>query len=71
VASAARDASPTVVSGLAGYTFMKSTASGWEGYVIDEYTTLPETRDRLSANNTVFVATGEPHGQIECTVGRG
>ena len=31
-------------SGIEGFTFMKSTASGWENYVRDEYTTLPETR---------------------------
>lgn len=149
--SAGRDGPPSVSSGLAGYTFMKSTASGWVGYVMDEYTTLPETRDRLAAtamdatwtwlsppasypaanarilgtmlevfgttysrgvqdslyrmgeaalaavpeiatvsmscpnkhyipvpldrfgltaDNMVFVATDEPHGQIECTVGR-
>jgi urate oxidase len=24
----------------------------------------------LSADNMVFIATDEPHGQIECTVGR-
>lgn len=140
-----------VVSGVAGYTFMKSTASGWEDYVFDEYTTLPPTNDRIAAtamdatwtwravpadytaanarvlatmlevfattyskgvqdslyrmgeaalaavpelatismscpnkhyipmrmeplglasDNSVFIATDEPHGQIECTVGR-
>jgi len=149
--TAGRDGSVSVVSGIAGYTFMKSTESGWVNYVMDEYTTLPETRDRiaatamdaawtwlsapasypasnarilstmlevfgttynhgvqdslyrmgeaalaavpelgtvsmacpnkhyipmnldhfgLSADNMVFVATDEPHGQIECTVGR-
>ena len=152
VVSMSRNGMPEVVSGMTGYTFMKSTESGWEGYVMDEYTTLPETRDRLaatamdaswtwlsapadypaanarvlgamletfgttysrgvqdslyrmgeaalaavpelssvsmacpnkhyvpvnldrfglSADNTVFVATDEPHGQIECTVDRG
>ena len=141
----------SVTSGIAGYTFMKSTASGWVDYVFDEYTTLPPTTDRiaatamdanwtwlaapvdydatnakilavmleefattysfgvqdslyrmgekvlaavpevgtirmacpnkhylpmkldhfgLSADNMVFIATDEPHGQIECTVGR-
>ncbi len=141
----------SVTSGIAGYTFMKSTASGWVDYVFDEYTTLPPTTDRiaatamdaswtwrsapaeyeaanaavlrtmlsvfattysrgvqdslyrmgeaalgavpelatirmacpnkhyipmnldkfgLSADNMVFVATDEPHGQIECQVGR-
>jgi len=138
-------------SGIEAFTFMKTTASGWVNYVMDEYTTLAETRDRLAAtamdaswlwsvppddfvaanaklmatmlavfattysegvqdslyrmgeaglaavpeiaeitmacpnkhylpinlapfgmssDNMVFTATDEPHGQIECTVGR-
>lgn len=142
----------TVESGVRDFSFLKSTQSGWENYVRDEYTTLPETRDRvaatamdatwrwaappddhpaanrrvldtvlavfagtyshgiqdslyrmgeaaldavpelaevhmagpnkhyiafnlapfgMSADNQVFVATDEPHGQIECRVGRG
>jgi urate oxidase len=141
----------TVESGLSGFTFMKSTESGWENYIHDKYTTIPETNDRMAATamdalwrwtrppadyevtnarilsamlevfattysrsiqdslyrmgtaalaavpeisditmacpnkhyilvnlapfemdnaNQVFVATDEPHGQIECTVGR-
>ncbi len=141
----------TVESGISGFTFMKSTQSGWENYIKDKYTTLPETHDRMAAtameaswrwsrapasyeaanaaileallkvfattysrsvqdslyrmgmaaleavpelldismacpnkhylplnltpfgldnNNQVFVATDDPHGQIECTVGR-
>ena len=144
-------AGSAVTSGIAGYTFMKSTASGWVDYHMDEYTTLPPTTDRiaatamdaswawraappdyeaanaailgtmlkvfattyshgvqdslyrmgeaalaavpelatirmacpnkhyipmnldrfgLSADNMIFVATDEPHGQIECQVGR-
>lgn len=140
-----------VTSGIAGYTFLKSTQSGWVDYVMDEYTTLAPTADRiaatamdanwtwraapasyerahatvlgtmlhvfattyshsvqdslyrmgeaalaavpelatvqmacpnkhyiqmnldrfgLSSDNTVFIATDEPHGQIECHVGR-
>ena len=147
----ARGGPAFIASGLSGYTFMKSTASGWADFVMDEYTTLPETHDRLAAtamdaswtwrttptdypaanarilgtmlqvfgttyshgvqdslyrmaeaalaavpeagvislscpnkhyipvnldrfglsgDNAVFVATDEPHGQIECTVGR-
>ena len=150
VVTATRDGAETV-SGISGYTFLKSTASGWEDFVQDEYTTLPDTNDRLaatamdaswawsappadypaanaavlhtmltvfgttysrgiqdslfrmgeavlaaapevatvsmacpnkhyiptnldrfglSADNTVFVCTDEPHGQIECVVGR-
>jgi urate oxidase len=39
----------TVVSGIAGYTFMKTTGSGWVDYVMDDYTTLPPTEDRIAA----------------------
>ncbi len=39
----------TVVSGIAGYTFMKTTESGWVDYVMDEYTTLAPTEDRIAA----------------------
>jgi urate oxidase len=148
--SATRD-TVSVTSGIMGYSFMKSTGSGWVDYVKDDYTTLPETTDRiaatamdatwtwkavpedyaaanaralkamlmefgttysrgiqdslfrmgeaalaavreiatirmvcpnkhylpvdlspfgLSSDNMVFIPTDEPHGQIECTVGR-
>ncbi len=144
-------AGTTVESGLSGFTFLKSTQSGWAGYIKEPYTTLAETDDRICATameaswrwrarpadynasnalilsimlkvfattyshsvqdslyrmamaalgavpeiddislacpnkhyllanlapfgmdnpNHVFVATDEPHGQIECTVGR-
>jgi urate oxidase len=150
--TATRDGKWTLASGIDGFAFMKSTQSGWENYVKDRYTTLPETSDRLCAtsmaaswkwsdkpasypvanakilktvlevfattysrsvqdslyrmgeaalaavpeiseismacpnmhfilmnlsafgldnNNQVFLPTDEPHGQIECTVGRG
>jgi len=38
-------------SGVEGFTFMKTTESGWVGYVMDEYTTLPETSDRIAATS--------------------
>jgi urate oxidase len=141
----------SIASGVSGFTFMKSTASGWDRFVQDEFSTLAETRDRTCAtsmdaswrwqsapanypaanakiietmlkvfattysesvqdslyrmgtaaleavpeliditmacpnkhyllinlgpfkmdnNNQVFLPTDEPHGQIECTVGR-
>jgi urate oxidase len=141
----------TTESGLSAFTFMKSTQSGWEHYIHDRFTTIPETSDRIVAtamdaswrwrsapsdyeaanakilhellrvfattysasmqdslyrmgvaaleavpeladismacpnrhylrlnlspfgldnDNQIFVATDEPHGQIECTVGR-
>lgn len=147
-----RDGASTLASGVDGFAFLKSTQSGWESYVKDRYTTIPETADRICAtsmvaswtwsakptsypaanakildtllkvfsttysrsvqdslyrmgeaalaaipeiseismacpnmhfipinlaafgldnNNDVFLPTDEPHGQIECTVGRG
>ena len=38
-----------ITSGIEGFTFMKSTEAGWVGYVQDDYTTLPETTDRIVA----------------------
>jgi urate oxidase len=150
--SQVRGGAATMSSGVDGFTFMKSTQSGWENYVKDKYTTIPPTGDRMCAtsmvatwkwsgrpasypatnarildtvlevfsttysmsvqdslyrmgeaalaavreiseismacpnmhfipinlsafgmdnNNDVFLPTDEPHGQIECTVGRG
>lgn len=150
--SSIRGGATTMSSGVDGFTFMKSTQSGWENYVKDTYTTIPPTADRMCAtsmvaswkwsgkpsnypatnkkildtvlevfsmtysrsvqdslyrmgeaalaavpeiseismacpnmhfipinlsafgldnNNDVFLPTDEPHGQIECTVGRG
>ena len=46
--SATRD-DVEITSGITGYKFMKTTASGWTGFVQDEYTTLPETTDRIAA----------------------
>ena len=37
----------SVVSGLAGLVILKTANSGFEGYVHDSLTTLPETADRL------------------------
>jgi urate oxidase len=39
----------TTRSGVSGFTFMKTTRSGWEHYIQDSYTTLPETDDRILA----------------------
>ncbi len=47
---ATRDA-VEVESGVTGFTFMKTTGSGWTKYVIDEYTTIPETEDRIAATS--------------------
>ena len=49
-----RDAQ-TIQSGVRDLVILKSTGSGWEGYPRDEFTTLPETNDRILA--TSFEAT--------------
>jgi urate oxidase len=41
--------SVTTESGLSAFTFMKSTESGWEHYIHDRFTTIPETHDRMAA----------------------
>ena len=47
------DGSATLISGVDGFTFMKSTQSGWENYVKDRYTTIPPTADRMCATSMV------------------
>lgn len=41
----------SIQSGIEGFTFMKTTNSGWENYVMDDVTTLPETGDRICATS--------------------
>jgi urate oxidase len=48
--TAGRDIS-RLQSGLRGYTFMKTTRSGWAGFVDDGYRTLPDTADRIAATS--------------------
>ena len=43
----------SLVSGIDGFAFMKATQSGWEMYLKDCYTTIPETNDRLCATSMV------------------
>jgi len=49
------DAAQTVRSGIRNLVILKSTGSGFENYPKDEFTTLPETADRILA--TSFSAT--------------
>jgi urate oxidase len=44
-----RDGTTTVVSGLKDLVVLNSTDSEFSGYIQDEYTTLPPTRDRILA----------------------
>ncbi|WP_089943905.1 factor-independent urate hydroxylase [Candidatus Entotheonella palauensis] len=41
--------SQDIVAGIRDFQIMKTTQSGFVGYVRDEYTTLPETTDRILA----------------------
>lgn len=47
---ATRDAT-TLRSGIEGITFLKSTGSGFAGFLRDDATTLPETHDRIAATS--------------------
>jgi urate oxidase len=48
--AASRDAS-VLRSGLRGFTFMKTTQSGWIDFVNDQYRTLADTTDRIAATS--------------------
>lgn len=50
-----REGSKTIRSGIRNLVILKSSGSGFENYPKDEYTTLPETADRILA--TSFSAT--------------
>ncbi len=59
-------------SGIENFTFMKSTGSGWADYLIDEYTTLPETHDRIAATSMnaywLWAVAPVDHAQSNCRV---
>lgn len=38
-------------SGITGFTFMKTTGSGWSDFHADEFRTLPDTDDRIAATS--------------------
>ena len=59
--SSTRDGA-SVESGIEDLLILKSTGSGFAGYPKDEFTTLPETRDRILATNmrAAWHFTGEP-----------
>jgi len=55
--SGSEDGSRRFEAGLDGLTVMKTTQSGWQDFFRDEYTTLPDTDDRILA--TVVTARWE------------
>ena len=48
---AIENGSPTVIAGLTDLAVLKSTGSEFTGFPRDEYTTLPETTDRILATS--------------------
>jgi urate oxidase len=60
--SMARGGVSSLMSGIDGFAFMKSTQSGWENYLKDRYTTIPPTADRMCATSMVasWVWTAKP-----------
>ncbi len=44
-----RDGAPTITGGVLGARVLKTTGSAFSDFLRDEYTTLPETRDRIMA----------------------
>lgn len=46
-----KGADVTMLAGLEGLVLLKTTNSGFSGYLRDEYTTLPETDDRIFATS--------------------
>lgn len=50
-AVAVRGGRTALRSGVSGFTFLKSTGSGWADFAKDPYTTIPETRDRVCATS--------------------
>jgi urate oxidase len=52
VATVAGDAGGFAIeAGIDGLVVLKTTGSGWEGYLHDEYTSLAETHDRIMATD--------------------
>jgi urate oxidase len=44
-----RGAQPEVIAGLRGWRVLKTTQSGYAGFLHDRYTTLPDSHDRIVA----------------------
>jgi urate oxidase len=45
----------SVESGVRDLSVLKTTQSGWQGYLKDEFTTLPETADRILATDVTAI----------------
>lgn len=56
-----------IESGVENLLILKTTGSGFENFVRDEYTTLPETKDRIFATKlkAVWTYAGQPAGYVQ------
>jgi urate oxidase len=59
-----RDGHAEVTAGVRGLRVLKTTGSAFSDYLRDEYTTLPETRDRIMAT-TVVAAWGYTGAEVD------
>jgi urate oxidase len=59
-----RDGALRLHGGVRGFRILKTTGSAFSGFLRDEYTTLPETRDRIMAT-TVVASWGYAGGDVE------
>jgi len=55
----------TIESGIKGLSVLKSTGSAFHGFVRDEFTTLPETWDRILSTDVDCSWTWSPFGSID------
>lgn len=67
-----RGGEPVVTGGVRGLRLLKTTGSAFSGFLRDEYTTLPETRDRIMATTVVaawgFAAADVDHERLAAAV---
>jgi urate oxidase len=59
-----RGGTPTLTGGLQAARVLKTTGSAFSGYLVDDLTTLPETRDRIMAT-TVEAAWGTTNPDVD------
>ena len=62
---------PTVTSGLKDYRVLKTTQSGYEGYIKDKFTKLGETNERILATAIDCVWTYDLEGGVDTSKRKG
>ncbi|KAK0738248.1 hypothetical protein B0T18DRAFT_242133 [Schizothecium vesticola] len=67
-ATATRGAGITIKSGIVGLLVLKSTGSAFHGFVRDEYTSLPETWDRILSTDVDCSWTWAPFATVAAVV---